>query len=270
LLEARLTHLGIPLSAQLRAEMNPGPIAPTLIKYTEADPLPRLRQARLQSLVDEVFSGVSEVNPPVSLHPLGDVLDDMLAGLIYQHSALSYHDILLRLHDLPHAAKAELLDDILNMRGAHDGWPRFLQQRPLIFDIVVDVGAFRDLNRHRRLDKVVQGLDLRLGFDIPVEFSEVGLESAFRSALDAYYPQLAYEPADQRPYLFPLAHRRRVLLRMDLAEAAYLIELRSRSSGHFSYRRIANAMWEQLQQAYPTIAHHIRVTPLNAYDPYAR
>ncbi|PSR21630.1 MAG: thymidylate synthase [Sulfobacillus acidophilus] len=270
LLQARLAHLGIPVPEPILAEMNPGPIAPTLIKYTKADPNAQAQVQKIRSLVNELFPGISGVAPAVALYPLHDALDDMLAGIFYQYSALSYGEILHRLDDLSLAVKSELLDDIFSMRGAHEAWPRNLQQRPLIFDIVVDVGAFRDLNRHRRLEKVAQGLDHRLGFDVPVEFAEFGLDLAVRSTLEPYYAHVATQPVDQRPYLLPLAHRRRVLLRMDFAEAAYLIELRSRSSGHFSYRRIAQAMWDALQRAYPTLAQHIRVTPMEVYDPFAR
>ncbi|MDA8205147.1 MAG: FAD-dependent thymidylate synthase [Thermaerobacter sp.] len=270
LLEARLTHRNIPIAEAIREEMNPGPIAPTLTKYTEPDQLIRDIRGRIRTLVAERFSGVSPAESGVVLHQLADPVDDMLAGLIYEESALSYADIITRLHDLSAGERRDLVSNLLALRGPHDAWPRAFQQRPLIFDVTVDIGALRDLNRHRRVDKVVQRLDHRLGFDSPPEIAEAGMASMFKSSLEAHYLHLLSHPDEERPYLLPLAQRRRVLLRMDFAEAAYLIELRSRSAGHFSYRRIANSMWLAIRRAFPDLARAIKVTPMEEFDPFER
>ncbi|NMP24279.1 FAD-dependent thymidylate synthase [Sulfobacillus harzensis] len=270
LLEARLRHLDIPIDDRALMEMNPGPIAPTLTKYTEPDQYTLERRALVQSIVASFFSGVSAARPTVTLHHAVDSQDDLLAGLVYQESLLSYADILERLARLSRAEKNDMLGHVLRVRGRHDAWPREMQQRPLVFDVTVDVGAFRDLNRHRRLDKIVQGLDPQLGYDVPPEIAELPWAKHYDAALARHYESLKDYPADERPYLLPLAALRRVLLRMDFAEAAYLIELRSRSSGHFSYRRIANQMFGELERAFPEMAKAVRVTPMAAFDPFER
>ena len=61
-------------------------------------------------------------------------------------------------------------------------------------------------------------------------------------------------------YLLPLAFRKRTLFKMDLAEAAYISELRTTAAGHFSYRNIAYLMYEAVSQRYPALARHFRVT----------
>ncbi len=270
LLEARLEHLGVPVPDTISNEMNPGPLAPTLTKYTDPDSYMIQIRKNIAPLIGDRFNGVSPATDPVVLHSLTDPVLDMLAGIIYQESSLSYHDIMRRLLEYSDAERLELIGDILHWRGPYDAWPRILQQRPLIADVLVDVGAFRDLNRHRRLDKVVQRLDPRLGYDTPLELDEMGVSAPYQSTLNQHYASLgAYSP-DLVPYLLPLGHRRRVLLRLDFAEAAYLIELRSRSSGHFSYRRIAQALYRSIEKAYPALARAIRVTPLEVYDPFER
>lgn len=270
LLEARLDHLNILVPEAIREEMNPGPIAPTLTKYTDADVYAIKLRNRVQPVVQQLFSGVSTNSETVSLHRLDDPLIDMLAGIIYQESARSYRDIVNRLSDLSIGERRDLITDVLQLRGPHDPWPKLLQQRPLIFDVVVDVGAFRDLNRHRRIDKVIQKLDPRLSYEVPPELAEVGIDTLYRTTLDAHYMAIAAHSNDNLPYLLPLGHRRRMLMRMDFAEAAYLIELRSRSSGHFSYRRIANAMYQAIRSEFPDMAEAIRVTPMERYDPFER
>lgn len=270
LLAARLQHLGVDIPQDVLEEMQTGPLTPTLIKYTEADTYRLSVRQVVQQWVKEAFEGTSPATPSVSLFTLADPLDDLLAGLIYEESALSYGEILARLGEYSSEQKDAWRKRIFDRRGPHDGWLRALQQRPLIFDVLMDIGAFRDVNRHRRLDKVVQKLHPQLGYTLPPEFEEIGMADDYQRAMDTHYRALSDYTQNQQPYLLPLAHRRRALLRMDFSEAAYLIELRSRSSGHFSYRRLANAMYDCLRQAYPSVAQAIRVTPMTLYDPFER
>ena len=47
---------------------------------------------------------------------------------------------------------------------------------------------------------------------------------------------------------------------MDLAQAAYIAELRSSPTGHFSYREAAWQIYLALQQRYPALAAQLRVS----------
>ncbi|MCY0878769.1 MAG: FAD-dependent thymidylate synthase [Firmicutes bacterium] len=246
------------------------PVAPTLIKHAAPDAYRAARRAALAAVVRELFAGASPAEPAVQVFLPQDPLEDLAAGLLYEHAHLSYGAIVERLRALGPKLRDEILNEALALRGPHDAWPEAMRQRPLVVDTVIDLGAFRDLNRHRRLDKVVQDLDVCLGFEVPPEMDEMGLGDPVRSALAGYYAQLEDEPAALVGYLLPLAHRRRALFRLDWPQAAYLIELRSRSSGHFSYRRWANALYRALAERYPALARHIRVTPLEAYNPFER
>ena len=68
------------------------------------------------------------------------------------------------------------------------------------------------------------------------------------------------EARENSQYAIPLAFRKRTLFKMDLAEAAYISELRTTAAGHFSYRRIAYLMYEAVAKRYPMLARHFRVT----------
>ncbi len=47
---------------------------------------------------------------------------------------------------------------------------------------------------------------------------------------------------------------------MDFAEALYISELRSGEAGHFSYRNVAYAMYEEVARKHPSLARYFRVT----------
>ncbi|MCY0881329.1 MAG: FAD-dependent thymidylate synthase, partial [Firmicutes bacterium] len=96
------------------------------------------------------------------------------------------------------------------------------------------------------------------------------LNFPYTDVLSRHYTALSSMPSSLSGYLLPLAHKRRVLFMMDPAEAAYIIELRSRSAGHFSYRNTAWKMYEALRRQAPQWAEFIRVTPPEAYDPFER
>jgi hypothetical protein len=143
----------------------------------------------------------------------------------------------------------------------------------------MDVGAFRDLHRHRRCVQIVRSPDRRDGFDDPEEIfraglgddgatiaREAGLVERYRAALERAFAAAAeLEPALglEALYLLPLAARVRALFKMDYAQAAYIAELRTGPTGHFSYRRVAWAMHRALSERHPILAGPVRAT-----DPY--
>jgi thymidylate synthase ThyX len=73
--------------------------------------------------------------------------------------------------------------------------------------------------------------------------------------------QLASAPDSHASlYLLPMGFRKRTLFKMDFAEAVYISELRSGAAGHFSYRNVAYAMYEEVAKKHPSLAQYFRVT----------
>jgi hypothetical protein len=64
-------------------------------------------------------------------------------------------------------------------------------------------------------------------------------------------------------YLLPMGFRKRTLFKMDFAEALYIAELRTGAAGHFSYRNVAYAMYEEMAKKHPFLARYFRVTDVN-------
>ena len=57
---------------------------------------------------------------------------------------------------------------------------------------------------------------------------------------------------------------------MDFAEAEYISRLRSGVKGHFSYRRIAWEMKEQMEELEPELGRLMEATPPWVEDPLQR
>ncbi len=114
------------------------------------------------------------------------------------------------------------------------------------FDVVCDFGAFRDLQRHRLMTLEWQRLGTRLGYDVPAEIVEQGLEPTWTSVMDDaadLYEELRETlGADVAQYVVPLAYNIRFVMEMSPRQAFHLIELRSQAAGHPAYRQIAHEM----------------------------
>jgi thymidylate synthase ThyX len=77
-------------------------------------------------------------------------------------------------------------------------------------------------------------------------------------AADAYN-RIAEESPLEAPYVLPLAYRIRVLFSWNLHELYHFIQLCSAKQGHFSYRRIAQQVYAEIERIHPALACYIQV-----------
>jgi hypothetical protein len=202
---------------------------------------------------------------------------ELAATLIYWASHHPYRQVRDVVAGLPAARVAEIIELGLRHRGRHDEALRaFHAGAALRFDILMDIGGFRDMHRHRRVTQIKQGFTAVHGYETPTcgdlagdvdILTEAGVLAEFQSSIAAAHAASARIAAGRAPeasgaalYLLPLATRIRCLFKMDFAEAQYISELRSGPAGHFSYRRVAWEMYKALERQHPMLARHIRVT----------
>jgi len=127
--------------------------------------------------------------------------------------------------------------------------------------VLMDVGGWRDMHRHRRCQQVRQSFTFAHGYDVPALLVEAGADAAYRRAMDGAGAAASRLPAGAAAYLLPFGHRLRCLFKMDYAEVEYVSRLRSGVKGHFSYRRVAWEMKQQLARRHPFLAERIDATP---------
>jgi len=243
--------------------------APTLVKYAEASPYLMRSREELAAAAAELMADAA-----IAPAPAVDLLDDepleveIATTLLYEHCAYPYRQIRERVAALGAGERGEIVDLGVKHRGPHDELLRaFNAGQMLRFDILMDIGGFRDLHRHRRCVQIHQAFTDAHGYEAPEELAAAGLRQRYDDAMErvqnavAELKRTAGEDArTDSVYLLPLAFRKRTLFKMDFAEAAYISELRTGAAGHFSYRRIAYLMYEAVAQRYPTLARHFRVT----------
>jgi hypothetical protein len=136
--------------------------------------------------------------------------------------------------------------------------------------MVIDVGAYRDLHRHRRCQKFRQAYTGTLGFDTPQLVGEAGAGTVYESAMHTALEAMRRLPEPGAHYLLPFGARSRFLFKMDFAEAEYMSRLRSGVKGHFSYREIAWEMKCRMEALEPELGRLIQATPPWVEDPLRR
>jgi thymidylate synthase ThyX len=134
----------------------------------------------------------------------------------------------------------------------------------------MDIGAYRDLHRHRRCQQLRQHYTNKLGYEVPDTVAECGGDKAFAKALNIADEAIGKLPHPAAQYVLPLAAKSRFLFKMDFAELEYISRLRSGVKGHFAYRRIAWEMKKALEQADPMLGQLVDATPPWIEDPLKR
>ncbi len=243
--------------------------APTLVKYAEANPYITETRRELRQAAAQVMKGVEMVRVNSVELLEDDPLDvELAATLLYAHCHYPYKQVRRQVEALSPEQRQDIIDLGVRHRGKHDELLReFASGQKLRFDILMDIGGFRDMHRHRRCIQVLQGFTTEHGYETPEEVGRAGLRPRYDAAMqrvEKAAAKLASRPtaeaAASAQYAIPLAYRCRCLFKMDFAEAVYISELRTTPAGHYSYRNVAWEMFRCVERRYPALAKYFRVT----------
>ena len=249
-------------------------VSPTLVKYAEPNAYEMETRRELQQAASELMKGEA-----IATAPEVDLLDEepleieLATTLLYEHSHYTYRQLRELVKALGESRREEIVDLGLRHRGRHDEMLRaYCAGQRFRFDILMDIGGFRDMHRHRRCTQIIQDYTTAHGYDTPPEIKEGGMTSRYDSlmkrAADAAQRFTAKETMPAAPgwiapeaqYFIPLAYRKRALFKMDFSEVVYISELRTTPAGHWSYRNVAWKMYETVKDRYPAMAKYFRVT----------
>ncbi len=261
------------------------PLAPTLARHAKASEYQRQVYQTLARYARAVFkeSGLDQPmvwddrpdqDSSVDLIEPHPPLDELVATCLYRVGQAPYRKILELVQGWSEKQKQEVVDLALQQRGPHDELPReFRSGYSFIFDILMDIGAWRDLHRHRRCQQIQQNFTTVHGYVTPPPLVDAGLDGDYRSAMDAVKQDIeSIRKTSQEAalYAIPFGFKVRCLFKMDFAEAEYIARLRSGVKGHWSYRAVAWQLKEALAARAPFLAQLIRATPPDVEDRLTR
>lgn len=235
------------------------------------------KQHRTAQLAKEVLREENQKVAPLS-GPTVELLEydpdgenKVLAGILFasEDNHASWEDTLAKIQTLSDADKERILDAYLS--GREQRWQkvgRAFENTYMRFEIVMNIGAWRDLQRHRMLTQQRQLFTVKHGYDLPPEIIDAGLDSEYKAAIEKVeevHNKIAAKDEQLAQYCVAMAHRIRFMQWKNLRECFWELELRTIPEGHPDYRTIEQEKFKLIENIYPRIAQHMRVN-LGDYD----
>jgi thymidylate synthase ThyX len=247
------------------------PLCPTLALHSGPDAHLAGARADLKQWAAQNLGAPQAGAPPqVDLMRPADSTAEIVATLLYPVTTHSFRELYGLAASWSPARCQEVISVALRSRSFRDEMLREFRGGPYVYDIVMDIGAYRDMHRHRRCRQHRQAYSAALGYEVPRQAIDAGLQKDFCEAMDAALATGRTLPAPGAHYLLPFGTRARFLFKMDFAEAEYICRLRTGVKGHFSYRQVAWEMKQAMERLEPALGRLIDATPPWVEDPLQR
>ncbi|MCZ6621303.1 MAG: FAD-dependent thymidylate synthase [Deltaproteobacteria bacterium] len=184
--------------------------------------------------------------------------EKIIAAILYPHSRHPIHQLRELVSRMPQDQRSTILDEYLKRRRHRRDKPgRALEQVYYTFDILGNLGAYRDLQRHRILTQDRQDFTTVHGYETPPEVEGTRFKSDFDHCMEKasqLYEKIHRDLSQEAQYVVPFAYKIRWTMKMNLREAVHIGELRTTPQGHPDYRFIAQEMWRKINDVHPTLA----------------
>lgn len=233
---------------------------PTLVKYADSNEYLVETMKELASSEWKVGSGNSEWCNLIDYDTHGE--DKILAAAIYRFGEMGFTDALEHVKSLSQNEREGLAETLLGRLGKYDVPLRELEYATYTFDLVMDQGAYAEFKRHRMMTQTPQRLTTRLGHTTPLLITEAGFGSKYEAAMESanqMYEKLHVFNPDVAQYIVPNGFNRRVLAQFNLREAFAFCQLRTAANAHFSIRRVAQKIYEDLSRVHPLLAKYMKL-----------
>jgi len=246
-------------------------VAPTLARHADPDEHAAQSRRDLKRWADQNLPRAAGGEPPrVDLTRPSHVPADIVATLLYPVTDRPFRELYGIAAGWSERQRAEVIDVAVGSRTRRDEILAGFRGGLYAYDFVIDIGAYRDLHRHRRCQKFRQAYAGKLGYDTPKLVVEAGAKTIYDAAMQSAFDCMRRLPAPGGDYMLPFGARSRFLFKMDFAEAEYMSRLRSGVKGHFSYREIAWEMKTRMEELEPELGRLIEATPPWEEDPLRR
>jgi thymidylate synthase ThyX len=234
---------------------------PTLVKYANAVPY-------LVETTKE-FDGRNTIHPApaeddwcrlIAYDSEGEY--EVLASVLYRFGEMAFADAFSYVKGLGDEELDVLAQSLLGRLDKYDVPLRELEYSTYTFELIMDQGAYAEFKRHRMMTQTPQRLTTRLGFATPRLVLEAGFGSQYEAAMQSagkMFEKLYAENPKLAQYVVPNGFNRRVLAEFNLREAFAFCQLRSAANAHFSIRRVAQRMYEELCHVHPVLTKYMKL-----------
>src|SRR4030042_4926975 len=225
----------------------------------------------LEKMARQLFNTGSDPVQPVQLVEYdADAEDRIVASLLYKYSTITYEKIKRMVLAFSSAKKLGIIKKAVAGRKVRQHkLVRAFENTYYKFEIVTNLGAYRDLHRHRMLTQERQRYTTRLGFDIPEDLVSAKMaKNSINAAtiVDKFYQKLVKYYPEQAQYVVMLGHRIRWYQWQNLRELAWETELRTIAQGHPDYRKIEQQQVEAVRKVHPSLVMALKFVDYKSYN----
>jgi thymidylate synthase ThyX len=257
------------LAGAMHGELNQ--LIPSFVKRAQVNDYFSGISAMAQSLARETLNDfpVNLSEPVILVDYDRQAEEKVIAGLLYAHARQplqQLREIALRMD--ANERRKVLQEHFSKRRHRRDKPGRAFENVFYTFDVLGNLGLYRDLHRHRILTQERQAFTTVHGYDTPREIDEAGFRREFHECMNAaagLYKDIYRDLPGEAQYVVPFAYKIRWYMKMNLREAVHLCELRTMPQGHPDYRFIAQEMWRKIQEVHPALAQVGRFIDWKSY-----
>jgi len=257
------------LAGAMHGELNQ--LIPSFVKRAQANEyLIGAAAAAKASALGALSTDPAAANEPVALIDYDrNAEEKIIAAILYPHARDSLQQLRQIAARMSAGERRKILEEhFAKRRHRRDKPGRAFENVYYTFDIVGNLGLYRDLHRHRILTQERQEFTTVHGYDTSPELEEAGFKLDFDRCMARaaeLYEAIHRELPCEAQYVVPFAYKIRWYMKMNLREAVHLCELRTMPQGHPDYRFIAQEMWRRIQEVHPALAEVGRFIDWKSY-----
>ncbi len=250
-----------------------GRVIPAFLRRVEEDGAKKYREYKIniQKRITDVLPGLGwqenkEANtikaPYVKLLEFDAQGEDkIIAGLIYPSSYESFDSVLGKVGQMNNDQKEQVVKAAMQGRlYKYYKSPRAFENAFLRFEVCMNIGAWRDLRRHRMHTQYRQLFNVYNGFDVPEGLVEAGLDKKFSEAIkqaEEIFKKIEKVNPELAQYATVMAHRVKFIQYQNVRAFFWETELRTINQGHPDYRKIEQDKVRIFQKIYPLLAKYL-------------
>jgi flavin-dependent thymidylate synthase len=223
--------------------------APSLIRYTDATNFDRDTPDALKETLTTPpgTERSTDSDSVVLVHATPDGDNMILASLMQRVSGRPLVNCLDEVRRLSPAERESLMKTACSRMESYDAPLREFETADLVFEVVISASCFAQMKRHRMATIISRDYDPALGATVPETIINVGMEKPFRAMIErtnGVYERLRDDAPGAAAYILTNAHRRRVIVKMNVRELYHVSRLREDRHAQWDIRHTARRMVE--------------------------
>ncbi len=232
-------------------------VAPSLIRYTEATAFDRDTGEDLKRAITALAGSTApatEDDPVLLVDATKDGDDMIVAALIQNVLGQPLPRCLDIARNLALAEKESLIRAACARMESWDAPLREFEMAELTFDVVMSASCFAQMKRHRMATVLARDYDPALDGTVPETIVNAGMEETFRAMIDRTndaYERIGAQAPEAAPYVLTNAHRRRVVIKVNLRELYHIARLREDRHAQWDIQETSRRMVDKGRQVMP-------------------